>query len=409
MGIELLKKEAADLATKMRGLVEASEKDGRSLTTDEFGDLDTWTKSLGDVQVKIAAFAAAQAQLDELDGGDLAIQLGTKSKDAPVSLGAQFLAGIDERAFKSLKAGNVRGVSTEPIEIKAATDTHTSALIPAGYATDVDKTPVRTHLRRPTIADWLLSGTLTGSSIKYFVENAALEGAVGTVGEGAKKPQIHHTGWTEVTESLKKVAGYIKVSTEMLDDTAFLVSEIEARLLAELALAEEILLLSGDGQGNNPLGLLNRAGVQVGTTTAANLIEDIFLASQEITLATGLVADGIVINPVDYAKIRLSKDANGQYYAGGPFTGQYGNGGLDSAVTLWGIPLIPTPAIAAGTVLVGASQAATVYSKGAFTLAATNTNEDDFVTNKVTILAEKRIALAVRRPLAFKKLTIAAA
>lgn len=406
MGIELLKKEAADLATKMRGLVEASEKDGRSLTTDEFGDLDTWTKSLGDVQVKIAAFAAAQAQLDELDGGELAIQLGTKSKDAPVSLGAQFLAGVDAKAFKSL--GSVRGYSTEPVEVKAAADTHTSALIPAGYATDDDKTPVRAYLRRPTITDWLLSGTLTGSSIKYFVEKAALEGAVGTVGEGAKKPQIHHTGWTEVTESLKKVAGYIKVSTEMLDDAAFLVSEIEARLLAELALAEEILLLSGDGQGNNPLGLLNRTGVQVGTTTAAALIEDIFLASQDITLATGLVADGIVINPVDYAKIRLSKDANGQYYAGGPFTGQYGNGGMDSAVSLWGIPMIPTPAIAAGTVLVGASQAATVYSKGAFTLAATNTNEDDFVTNKVTILAEKRVALAVRRPLAFKKLTVGA-
>jgi hypothetical protein len=34
----------------------------------------------------------------------------------------------------------------------------------------------------------------------------------------------------------------------------------------------------------------------------------------------------IVMHPTDWQAIRLLKDANNQYFAGGPFTAAYGNG-----------------------------------------------------------------------------------
>ncbi|WP_029769592.1 phage major capsid protein, partial [Winkia neuii] len=67
---------------------------------------------------------------------------------------------------------------------------------------------------------------------------------------------------------------------------------------------------------------------------------------------------------------------------------------------------IVTPAIAEGKVLVGSSAAATVYRKGGVTLTSTNSNEDDFVHNLFLILAEERLAFAVRQPSAFALLEL---
>lgn len=64
-----------------------------------------------------------------------------------------------------------------------------------------------------------------------------------------------------------------------------------------------------------------------------------------------------------------------------------------------------TTATTAGTIIVGAFKTcASVVSRGGVSVEMTNTNEDDFVKNLVTIRAEERLALAVRRPAGFKKL-----
>jgi HK97 family phage major capsid protein len=160
---------------------------------------------------------------------------------------------------------------------------------------------------------------------------------------------------------------------------------------------------------------LNRSGIQTeaGATNADNL-DAIFRASTKVQVATGFATDGIVIHPNDFQTFRLKKDNNLQYYAGGPFTGAYGeypagpNGGyLPLNPALWGFPTVVSPAIAQGTVLVGAfKQAATVYRKGSVVVSSTNSNVNDFEKNLVTIRAEERLALAVRVPAAFVKVTI---
>ena len=59
-----------------------------------------------------------------------------------------------------------------------------------------------------------------------------------------------------------------------------------------------------------------------------------------------------------------------------------------------------------GTIVVGAYKTcASVVQNGGVSVEAVNTNEDDFVKNLMTIRAEERLALAVRRPAGFKKLT----
>src|SRR5699024_12504264 len=105
-------------------------------------------------------------------------------------------------------------------------------------------------------------------------------------------------------------------------------------------------------------------------------------------LATGVNADGVVSHPLDYQALRLSKDCNGQYLAGGPFLGQYGQGGFSAQPPVWGQTPIITTAIPQGTALVGAGkQAATVYRKGGIRVETSNIDGEDFTHNRFTVLA----------------------
>ena len=206
----------------------------------------------------------------------------------------------------------------------------------------------------------------------------------------------------------------MKISNDMAEDFAFLVSEINDSLLFQLILVEAEQLLSGDGAGTNIKGLLNRTGIQ--TITAATPKDDketnldlLYKAKSAVFQKSGLHADGILMNPADYDKLRLAKDENGQYLAGGPFTGAYGNGTFMPEPGLWGLPTIQSNEVPAGTAIVGAGkQGATVYRKGSLTLNASNADSDDFTNRRFAVLAEERLTLAVRRPEAFVKVTLKA-
>lgn len=404
MNIEKLMKEREAAAEKARGVAEKAKGAERTLTAEEVAEVRGFVDEIKAFDEQIKSSMDAQSLLDSIKSMP---EVEKKERDgSEISLGRHFV----KSAFGELNEfKGKRGMNLVVPEFKAATDTHLTTTTGAGILIpEYDFNIVKGKRQRPFLADWLGAGTLTGNTLVYFTESPTIEGAVTTVAEGAKKPQLHFPDYDPVTETLKKVAGYIKISDEMTDDAAFLVSEIEGRLLYQLQLAEEDQLLNGSGTGTNVAGLLNRSGLQTETAAGqADVFDALFRAMTKVETATDLIADGIAINPTDYQALRLTKDANGQYLAGGPFAGQYGNGDILENPPIWGKRTIVTPAIAAGTILVGAGQlAATVYRKGGLSLQATNTNEDDFVNNKITILGEERIGLAVRRPSAFVKVTI---
>lgn len=403
---EKLIKEREAAAVKARAIAEKAQSEERALTADEINQVTEFVSEIKAYDAQIKAAMDTQALLDSI--GSMPDVEKKEADGSDITLGQHFV----KSAFGTL--GQMKGkpgLNLVLPEFKAATDTHLTTTTGQGILIpEYDFDIVHQKRQRPFLADWLGSGTMSGNTLVYFTERpeSAIEGAVAAVAEGAKKPQLHMPAYDPVTETLKKIAGYIKISDEMTEDAAFLVSEIEGRLLYALQLAEEDQLLNGSGTGQNVRGLLNRTGLQTETAAGeADVFDAIYRALTKVELATDLVADGIAINPMDYQKLRLSKDKNDQYIAGGPFQGQYGNGQVMDNPAIWGKRTIVTPAIAQGTILVGAGKlGATVYRKGGLSLQATNTNEDDFVNNKITILGEERIGLAVRRPSAFVKITV---
>lgn len=404
-------------------IIDGAKTATRDLTADEVKAVNEKIIEVKALDVKIQAAKDGEDAIRQLgllttDGVDKRDNDGrtgakTLGEHFVKTLGSQFAAAKGTKF--SLATDEWAGPESPADGAKAATTTQTIGSIFTPVLTEIDRTIMPTVRPRLVVADLLGQGTIgpNTNAITYFVE-AGLEGAFTTVAEGGAKPQLHFLDPTTVTDSLKKIAGFIKLSDEMQEDLDYIVSEINNRLLYERAKFEEAQIMSGDGTGTNLQGLLNRSGVQTllrGTVASGDTVADtIFRAMTAVTTGSGLDPDGIVINPLDYQALRLAKDANGQYYGGGFFAGQYGNGTLMSQPPLWGLRTVVTPAVAVGTVLVGAfASAATLYRKGGVRVESTNSDGTDFRNNIITIRVENRVALAVRRPAGFVKTTITAA
>jgi HK97 family phage major capsid protein len=69
--------------------------------------------------------------------------------------------------------------------------------------------------------------------------------------------------------------------------------------------------------------------------------------------------------------------------------------------TLWGLPVVPTPAMPQGDFLVGAlALAAQIYDRMSPEVLISTEHADFFTKNLVAIRAEARLALTVKRPAA---------
>ncbi|UAW08593.1 major capsid protein [Microbacterium phage Swervy] len=390
------KAELSALEAKNSAIIAGVKASKRDLTDAEVADLEKDADRITELKAIIARGeknAELMARFSAVEDSE-----DTPAAETPkaASLGEHFVKSGAQANF--LKGQGQRTASAP--EFKAATDTNLVAGNGQVQYGGVYETP----LRRLTIASLLGSGTMNNTSLTYWVQGA-VEGAPTAVAEDGQKPQIHFN-FSPVTEALSKIAVITKVSDEAMADTDYLVSVINSQLVGRLMVVEEDQILNGNGTAPNLRGILNRTGLQTYATTAGYTPNKGFDAIfHAITMvATGSAqetADGIVINPADYETLRLSKDGNDNYRGGGPFAG--GNPGL------WGVRTVVTPAIAAGTVLVGAfGTAAQLFRKGGIQVDSTNSDSTDFQFNRVALRAEERILLAVYRPAAFVKLTLTA-
>lgn len=391
--LEKLMKEARELMPKVEAGDEAAVK-----RADELADEIEQTRE------KIARAEEFQKRLDAVGKAGEA----SASKAQAKSLGGFIVEGM--------KAANVKSADRFSANLGTYVKADASPMVtPSGVAgalADVQERLYEGPRRRLVVADLLGQETTTRAAVTYFVESETVNGAVSTVAEGAKKPLVSFGDPTPVTEQVRKIAAVLKESDEMVDDLPWLASSIENRGLYLVQLFEEDQLLNGNGSGTNLNGILNRTGILKGQTAAdeGNVADAIFRAMTDISTNSPFTADGIVINPADYQTLRLAKDANSQYYGGGFFAGQYGQGGITEQPPIWGLRTVVTPAIAAGTVLVGAFRAgASVIRRQGIGIEIANQNEDDFVNNRIAIRIEERLALAVRYPKAFCKVTVEAA
>lgn len=324
-----------------------------------------------------------------------------KSEAEPRTLGDWAVKNLDLSAVRS---GASKSAGTG-FGFKTYTDAQTSQQI-INYDTNV----VDTAIRDLEVRSLYGAERISGNALKYFILGAREDNsapAPGAVDEGGAKPQFHIVE-SSATATLQKIAGWFYETDELLEDNAFLASALNNRGLYELDARIEAYLLSTT---------LSASGINTDTYAYGAEIDPdtVFKAIMTIKTQSGLNADAVVMHPSDWQAIRLLKDGTGgtigQYYGGGCFYGPYGNGNVNQQPGLWGLKPIITSNITQGTILVGAfKQGASVITKanGGARVEVVTGDHDDRIYNRVTVIVEERLALAVRRPKAFVKITEAA-
>lgn len=396
-----------ELASKMLLVVEDPKlTDAEKLTklTEYEPDLKTAQAEVADKEEierhKAMVFNAAGRPAS--DGADAPERGGYKT------FGDEFIHSLGYKALleRGLKGGSW---STGDVELKADLTEGTPGAPGAGWPLVTNPptyVPGMVDLRTapPSIEVLFPHGQTNSPLIRYLVETVVTNAAA-AVAEGALKPESA-LDFDAVDETLHKIATFLPVTDEMLEDWAQIRSYLNARLPLFIMQASEVQILRGDGTGANMVGLLNRPGLAppiaqgAGVSLATdNAMDAIYRQITAIRWNSFIEPDGIVINPVAWQSVVLSKNQMGAYYANGPFMST-------TPERLWGKTVVPSPAMSAQTALVGGfQQGAQIFTKGGITTEASNSHNDFFQRNKTAIRAERRLALAVYRPAAFGLVT----
>jgi HK97 family phage major capsid protein len=375
-----IKEQVKDLASDITEKV----KVGGDLTAEVKEKTDKALLELGDVQTRLADLEKKQArEKDEVER-------------QPKTLGQLV---VESEAFrKSDLNGSSRGsvrvkldradITTADTTVGAGRGSGTS-LVPSDRRPGIVGLPERTM----TVRNLLMPGTTSSGNVEYVKETGYTNNA-DVVSEGTTKPKSEITFNLE-NAPVRTIAHIFKASRQILDDAPGLQSYIDGRARYGLMFKEEMQLLSGDGTGQNIEGLVPQATDFSASFTPASMqaIDVLRLAVLQVVLAE-YPANGFVLNPIDWARIELTKDNEGRYIIANPQNG--------TQPLLWNLPVVSTQAMSSGDFLTGAfNMGAQIFDRMEIEVLLSSENVDDFEKNMFTIRAEERLALAVYRPESF--------
>jgi hypothetical protein len=259
--------------------------------------------------------------------------------------------------------------------------------------TDFDSEVDRTVRNRYGILENVNTGATDSKFVTYVQQTADSNGT--WVGEGVAKSEGEPT-WSEISEEVKKLATYVKVSKEC---GRFIIHscEINNDLMSGVRESIENALLNGAG-GTSINGLLDAsmglptfgAGVFSLAIQDAN-ISDLLRCVKAQIEAVNFTPTHVVLNPQDIATIQLTKGSDSTYTYPMYLPTQSGDGEMIIA----GMRVISSTYMTAGNYLVGDLSKVNVKFRNNINMSV-GLDADDFTRNMITILAEARLVSYVK-------------
>jgi len=254
-------------------------------------------------------------------------------------------------------------------------------------------------LRPLTFLDMVPTGTTDSNMIEY-VQISAIPAGAATVAEGATKPEAG-IAFEDAAAPVRTIAVWIKMNRVAMDDMPFLASTINTLLPNDIRTQLEFQCLEGDGVGTNLLGLKNTNGILQAAGVAGDTIADAILRGITQIVLTDQAPNFVTLNPVTWQDLAISKaSGSGEYMFGYP--GHY------NMPTIYGLAATQNRMIDPATPLVGDSSGHQLLVREGLNLKTSDADQDDFIKNRVTVLAETRCAYIVWRPSAFCEVDLSA-
>jgi len=241
-------------------------------------------------------------------------------------------------------------------------------------------------VRRAPFLRQIVNAGVTLSKYITYIEQANIEGGADMTAEGALKSQSSFD-LVERQAVTQKITAFIKVSKEMISDLPFMQREINTELMELVALKLDAQILSGDGTGNNLVGILENAipwavGSFAGQVAVPNQLDVLRVAIAQIETAL-FQPNYIVMHPTDVAKFDVTKTVYGEYTQPMIYTD------LNGVKRYNGIEIIVNTGIDVDTFLVGDFTKSNLRVREEMNIQVGFVN-DDFTKNLFTVLCEAR-------------------
>jgi hypothetical protein len=224
--------------------------------------------------------------------------------------------------------------------------------------------------------------TATGNVTFPRGNNPVGEGSFGAQTEGLAKPQVDYDV-TMVNISVPFIAGYARVSRQMLQDLPFLQSYLSQSLIEDWNRAVNNRFLNTIATNSTALSTSE-------TKTVGKMIAGI---AQHGNLGLGM--PNLILTTWAAWSTLLLTNASGDY----SIPASVGVG-PDGAIRINGIPVVPHSQVSASRFYLMNTDAFGIAQASGLQVRSTEFNEDDFIKNLITYRAEARIELLSFQPTA---------
>jgi hypothetical protein len=310
-------------------------------------------------------------------------------RKARVSLGDLFIQSV---AFKGYRGG------VGPIANIADLETKTLFQTSAGW----DPEDIRTsrfifdEQESPMVVDLFPKTTTTMSTVLYMEETTYTNNAA-EVAEAGLYPEAA-LAVTEKSSEVRKIAVWIPVTDEQLEDETRVRDYINNRLRNMIMQRLDLQLLVGNGTAPNLRGVNNVVGINT-QAKGADPVPDAIYKAMVLTRVNGFTSpNGLVIHPNDLQDLTLLRTADGIYIWGSP---------SDAVrMKIWGLNVVDTTYQTEGTAVVGDfKNFAELAVRRGIEFQITNAHDTFFVYGKQAIRCDMRVAAVFYRPKAFTTVT----
>ena len=335
-------------------------------------------KSVMEAREEVLAAKAAFGKIGANESKKVAQSYNDHINEIKSAIGEAIVKGYD--SIKEAVRSNGKGFNFE-LDLKTVgVMTEAASLTGNPYVSYINSPALRAFVNPHLRSIFNIIPVSTGS-VSFPRGNSPVgEGSFAKQTEGSAKAQLDYDV-TVVNKVLQFIAGYVKVSRQMVDDLPFLNSYLQQSLIEDFQRAEDTYYL-------NDLASSATAGSSSGANTAEKFVDYVAQLG-----SANWQANLILTTFTGWANVLKTVPSGGSYSVPGGITiDNQGN------IRMMGIPVIPHSLVTASKAYVLDTTKFSIAQQSGLAVRSTEFDQDDFVKNLITFRCEARCDLMQFQP-----------